>query len=424
MSSFNLLKNNYASPERRKLTNQYFNDYNYFNKNNIKMSIWRQNHLNQSIKEKREKAKQYHLPKMLYSNLFLGAVSTEPNKKDIYSDLLSNDIKYDKKSIETAAQIKDKIDGFNTSHVKRQVGIFDNLLDCVDGLEINTGDNESNKEEKEHQQQQSTTVESNNITNNAIKQSLMNEEDKEALTELNNANTNENTVNNTNNNSLLFITKPNYKQSLPSIMENDEVAMLSKNRSNSNFQISRVTDLTDDSLVKKLRNDPRSYRNPIQFGNYYKYKYTNEGVIYPKQKDQLNLPEYDGESTGEVTYFNYRKKIYNPNKIYNSIGTFGEKFNRELGRISRSYGKEESKGRFVPNPLLKSYQEQIPYYDLYKDIKFIENRYTDNKRYKYKLLPLVNAKLRNFDRLGERIYQQNLMKKQKQNIAIDNRTKP
>ena len=420
MSSFNLLKNNYTSPERRKLTNQYFNDYNYFNKNNIKMSIWRQNHLNQSIKEKREKAKQFHLPKMLYSNLFLGAVATEPNKKDFYSDLLNGDVKYDKNSIETAAQIKEKIDGFNTSHVKRQVGIFDDLLDCVDNLEINTGDNESNCNKDEKVQQ---TSNSESITNNAIKQSLMNEENKETFTELNNANTNENTVNSANNNSLLFITKPNYKQSLPSIMENDEVNLLSKNRSNSNFQISRVTDLTDDSLVKKLRSDPRSYRNPIQFGNYYKYKYTNEGVIYPKQKDKHNLPEYDGESTGEVSYFNYRKKIYNPNKIYNSIGSFGEKFNRELGRISHSYGKEESKGRFVPNPLLKSYQEQIPYYELYKDIKFIENRYTDNKRYKYKLLPLVNAKLRNFDRLGEKIYQQSLMKKQSKNITIDNRTK-
>ena len=286
MSSFNLLKNNYTSPERRKLTNQYFNDYNYFNKNNIKMSIWRQNHLNQSIKEKREKAKQFHLPKMLYSNLFLGAVATEPNKKDFYSDLLNGDVKYDKNSIETAAQIKEKIDGFNTSHVKRQVGIFDDLLDCVDNLEINTGDNESNCNKDEKVQQ---TSNSESITNNAIKQSLMNEENKETFTELNNANTNENTVNSTNNNSLLFITKPNYKQSLPSIMENDEVNLLSKNRSNSNFHSSRVTDLTDDSLVKKLRSDPRSYRNPIQFGNYYKYKYTNEGVIYPKQKDKHKI---------------------------------------------------------------------------------------------------------------------------------------
>ena len=96
MSSFNLLKNNYTSPERRKLTNQYFNDYNYFNKNNIKMSIWRQNHLNQSIKEKREKAKQFHLPKMLYSNLFLGAVATEPNKKDFYSGAQRSEDKNEK----------------------------------------------------------------------------------------------------------------------------------------------------------------------------------------------------------------------------------------------------------------------------------------------------------------------------------------
>ena len=85
--------------------------------------------------------------------------------------------------------------------------------------------------------------------------------------------------------------------------------------------------------------------------------------------------------------------------------------NYELARISHSYGKEESKGRFLRNPLIDRYQNTIPYYDIYKDIKFVENRYLEKGRYKYKLLPLVNAKMRNFDRLGQKIYQMNLQKR-------------
>ena len=101
----------------------------------------------------------------------------------------------------------------------------------------------------------------------------------------------------------------------------------------------------------------------------------------------------------------------------------GEKFNVELARISKSYGKEESKGRFVENPLLGEYRNVIPYYDLYKDMKFIENRYSDNKRFKFRLLPLVNAKLRNFDRLGNKVYQSAINTKHKVKLSIDTRNK-
>ena len=72
MSAMKLFKSNYLIPGERMLSHQYVNEYNYFHKNNVKMSIWRQNKLNEMIKEKREKQKQYHLPKMLYSNVFFG----------------------------------------------------------------------------------------------------------------------------------------------------------------------------------------------------------------------------------------------------------------------------------------------------------------------------------------------------------------
>ena len=45
----------------------------------------------------------------------------------------------------------------------------------------------------------------------------------------------------------------------------------------------------------------------------------------------------------------------------------------------------------------------IPLYDIYKDLKVIENRYVGSK-YKYKLLPLYNKRLSNLDKLAEKFY--------------------
>ena len=51
----------------------------------------------------------------------------------------------------------------------------------------------------------------------------------------------------------------------------------------------------------------------------------------------------------------------------------------------------------------------IPVYDIYKDIKYIENRYTDSK-FRYRMLPLINQKLRNLDSLAERFYRSEQIK--------------
>lgn len=422
MSAMKLFKSNYLIPGERMLSHQYVNEYNYFHKNNVKMSIWRQNKLNEMIKEKREKQKQYHLPKMLYSNVFLGNIA-EHNEKDIFSDFLNPDIKFDKSAVETAAQIKQSVESVNQSHVKKQVNIFEDLLDCVDTLEIKTEDNLENMEtdkvnedklQKDNNNDKNIIETTENENNNMT---TCNKTENNQIIEDKQISVTEPTETNKNDNQLVFITKPNYKQPiLPPISEDGTNPNPSvKNENKKNLQISCVTELTDDSLVNKLRPKAGRFKSPIQVGGYGKYRFSERGVHYPKSG-----PECDETNSREIAYFNYRNTINNPNKIYNSIGSFSEKFNKELGRISRSYGKVESKGRFVTNPLLNSYQEQIPFYNLYKDIKFIENRYADKKRYKFKLLPLVNAKLRNFDRLGERIYQQNLSKKFKNTFSLGN----
>ena len=53
--------------------------------------------------------------------------------------------------------------------------------------------------------------------------------------------------------------------------------------------------------------------------------------------------------------------------------------------------------------------EIIPLYEIYKDLKVIENRYIGSK-YKFKLLPLYNKKLSNLDKLADNFYKVQNMK--------------
>ena len=127
------------------------------------------------------------------------------------------------------------------------------------------------------------------------------------------------------------------------------------------------------------------------------------------------MPEYKGNDKLEKEYFEYRKKRKYPELVYNKINSFNTHFNKELGRINNNYGKVKSKGRFVNNPILKKYMEIIPVYDIYKDLKAIENRYIDSK-FKFKLLPLVNTRLRKLDKLADRVYKQQKLKNGLNNI--------
>ena len=155
--------------------------------------------------------------------------------------------------------------------------------------------------------------------------------------------------------------------------------------------------------VKNILNQKKMYKTNLYFENYGKYKFTKKGVLYPKILGEYELPKYEGNNEQEKKYFNFRKEISNPKLAYNRITHFSEKFNRDLGEISKNYGNNISRTRFTENPLMKKYMEIIPIYDIYKDLKEIENRYIGTK-YKFKLLPLYNKRITNLDRLADKFY--------------------
>ena len=371
-------------PSKKRFMNNYLNDFNYYNKNNIKMSKIRKENMDEQIKIKHKKETELRLPKMLYSNLFLG--SPLPNvsldNKEIRTKSLNNirydkidnpvpfnNEKYDKNYIKKTINLESQEEKLNNSHVGKPMMLFDDILNCVDNLELSNRDDELTRKDNNSLSE---------VKKNTIEQGI---------------NTSDN-----------LIDDKIYSRNKSSLQNEGGLF-------NNHVKMSLATNLTDDSIVQKVLEERRNYKQILHFNDYGKYKFSRRGLNYPETIPENNLPNYTGDDSQELAYYDYRKKVSNPKKIYNSIGSFNTKFNNELTRISRSYGKEESKLRFINNPLINRYQNTIPYYDIYKDIKFVENRYLDKGRYKYKMLPLINTKLRNFDRLGQKIYQMNLQKR-------------
>ena len=177
------------------------------------------------------------------------------------------------------------------------------------------------------------------------------------------------------------------------------------NKKNKDFFITNKYDKNNkESKSKTLeKNNKPNFKTNLLFENYGKFKFTKKGIIYPKRLKKYELPKYEGENKAEKKYYNYRKKITFPEQEYNKISTFDEKFNKDLGKINNNYNKYNSRTRFTENPILKQYMKIIPIYDIYRDLKEIENRYIGTK-YKFKLLPLYNKRITNLDKLADKFY--------------------
>ena len=182
-----------------------------------------------------------------------------------------------------------------------------------------------------------------------------------------------------------------------------------------------IVPIVNEKQFKKIKSKERiSKDNLVLENNYGKYKFTKTGLEYPKKMGKYELPNYESKYGEDEEYFNYKKKVKYPNLVYNKITNFEEALNKDLEEINKNYGTNKTRARFSKNPLMKRYMEIIPLYDIYKDLKVIENRYVGSK-YKFKLLPLYNKKLSNLDKLAENFYKaQNFNGDLNSFIKIDN----
>ena len=375
--------NDYGIGSNRVISsNFYLNNYNYYVKNNIKMQEMRKkNYITKFEKGLKSVAT---MPKMLYSNKFI----PQKEKKNLsYNNsekivIKPKNLKLSKNLLITSA-IKKEENSKKITHIKKHLQIFEDLFNCIDNLDI-----EGNKELKENNNNNYISHEINE--KDIMNKNLYNTYDDNAYKR--------NIKLDLNNNEKIFETQ-NYDPA-----NNINININEDNKRLSQRTISEVTSVNDDAVVGIIQSDNRRYKEPLKFNNFYKFKYTPKGIEYPNEYKKDMLPEYKGSDRDEKQFYNYKKNISNPKKIYNIIGSFSEKFNKELKKISKTYGKTESKGRFIKNPVLWKCEKVINDYKQYKNIKVIENRYIDVNKYKYKLLPLINAKKSNFDKLGQKVF--------------------
>ena len=67
-----------------------------------------------------------------------------------------------------------------------------------------------------------------------------------------------------------------------------------------------LNDFQKLSIASKELEDLRN-----QFNDYSKFKITEAGLNYPKVLPKNALPEYEGEDSKDLSYFNFRKRIHN-----------------------------------------------------------------------------------------------------------------
>jgi len=438
-------------------TNFYLNDYNYYNKNILKMNKLREQKIKEHKKTIDNNKKTNLMPKMLYFNKFIHNkpkifqkynTRISPNPKTSENSRIqksiskiNNNEEYEK--IELAIKSK-SIEQNSKRHIKKTIKAFDDLLQYVDGFKIknrekrlrlllseNNKDNnniDENKGDTDDDDEEEINVENYNF--DEYRQKYKDEKKKHieniSKTEIDLDSPNmindidmqikTNLLLNDNNNDNIYITQnfrtvenSKNKSSNDSQIKKNYVERnkLSKIHDKKNLTINDMILISDDSLANKIKNIRKNFKKDLYFNtnNFGKFKFTELGLHYPSSFDKYKkFPDYKGNDLEERRMFNYKTKITNPRYNYTNIGSFNDKFNKDLSKISNYYGKEQAKGRFVRNPLISMFSKYIPNYEQYKDLKFIENRYTSGNKYMFRLKSLINNRKNNFDRLADNIY--------------------
>lgn len=331
-------------PKEKNKKNFYINDRNYFTKNSLNMRRTHMNFYNSAIRAKKEEQKKNPVPKILYSTTdnFYHPQQEKEKAKDFLETQKS-----------MVQDLMDLMKNFTTELEQDEENINKNIKILNDNKIVEAKINDNNN-------------------NNKKEEFFLTNKNSKLTKHFNHC----------------------YKSSKQKLMEDLEFAKAT----NTAFPIINNEQVNNIKIKNRYAKD-----NLILENNYGKYKFSRTGLVYPQKLDKYELPNFDGKYGEDEEYFNYKKKVKNPNLVYNKISNFGEALNKDLEVINKTYGKTQSRTRFSKNPLLKKYMEMIPLYEIYKDLKVIENRYIGSK-YKFKLLPLYNKRLSNLDKLADKFY--------------------
>ena len=424
-------------------TNYYLNDFNYYKKNILKMNKLREEKIKEHKKDVNNDKKIYKMPKILYFNKFIH--NKEPkrlNKNNLKTisnaHIISNTYDFSQFQIKTENEVYKKIEQAilsksieenSKTHIKKTIKAFDELLQSVDNfkfknkkvkpqLVLKENDNSEMQLDENSDNDEDLKIEEYNF--DKYKQKYQNEKKKKGNISNNDIEiqlNNNNFFGKNDTNENIYITAQGAKfdenkkdnNKIEISQKDNKKINLSKNKNNKkiNLTINNMISISDESLASQIKNIRRNFKKELYFNrnNFGKFKITELGLNYPQSLDKYKkYPDYKGNDLEEKRMFNYKTKVSNPRYNYSNIGSFNEKFNKDLSQISNFYGKEQAKGRFIRNPLISMFSKYITKYEQYKDLKFIENRYTDRNKYSFRLKPLINKGKNNFDRLANNIY--------------------
>lgn len=81
---------------------------------------------------------------------------------------------------------------------------------------------------------------------------------------------------------------------------------------------------------------------------------------------------------------------------YNKINKFDLKFNKDLAKISRAYGKNESRNKFANKEQYDELMQEVKDFETYRNIKIVNEKHNHKSR----LLPLISKKKNSFEALA------------------------
>lgn len=100
--------------------------------------------------------------------------------------------------------------------------------------------------------------------------------------------------------------------------------------------------------------------------------------------------------------FNIESKIEH-NRRYQPVSSFELKLSKELQRISQAYKKDDIRKLMYKSETLAAFYQLKPKYEMYRDVKWIENRFM-GRTFKAKLLPINYKTKDNMNKLAKRFY--------------------
>jgi hypothetical protein len=151
--------------------------------------------------------------------------------------------------------------------------------------------------------------------------------------------------------------------------------------------------------------------NPLVSNKYLQSKLGKLQLNKSRYNPEFRIPQHANIKPPKHFFGHVKNQYYVEGKvdethIYHPITSFEQKLNNEMKRISNRYGKVESRQIFYPNINTDFYWRSIPNFEMYRQLKVIENRYSGlRNKMRPRLKPIGYVSNDNLNKLAQHIFE-------------------